>query len=387
MGSGSAHESPPGDPRLGLQPGQRRVGRIPPEPPRVPSPDQLLAEAPAVGETDLGDESSVAVALFALDGHDLAEGQPREVLLRAGRIRLASLRGVDPAEPDDLRSARPKDGERVPVSDADDPPGERLGRRLADQQEKCGSERERVPHSRAPGQGVQDGRSALPARCPRRLGRLPVQQPKGGGPLAAVDHVDPDREDLAVDGRTNLCEPARLVAEPLDRAAGLRHGLPSRRGDRPPPWRGSRGRPAHLDERARLVDRGLPQPSALTPARPARAVACWRFRSSSGSCQVSRASSCPRWTRSPSRTELAGRVRQMGDEELGHVVELRSWRGRGGVDGGPARPPAGSSGPAPGPRGRTPRGARAPRGRAAARSGARAPGGRASAPRRPRGRA
>jgi hypothetical protein len=50
----------------------------------------------------------------------VAEGQPREVLLRAGRIRLAALRGIDPAEPDDLASARPKDGERVSVGDADD---------------------------------------------------------------------------------------------------------------------------------------------------------------------------------------------------------------------------------------------------------------------------
>ena len=99
-------EPPPGDPRLGLEPGQRGVCRVSPEPPRVAGADELLVEALAVGQTDVGDESPVAVALVALDGRDLAEGQPREVLLRAGRIRLAALRGVDPAEPNGRGSAR-----------------------------------------------------------------------------------------------------------------------------------------------------------------------------------------------------------------------------------------------------------------------------------------
>ena len=90
---------------LRLERGQPAVGRVPPEPPRVAGADELSAEAPAVGHADLSDDSPVAVALVALDGHDLAEGQPREVLLRTGRRRLAALGGVDPAEPDDRGSA------------------------------------------------------------------------------------------------------------------------------------------------------------------------------------------------------------------------------------------------------------------------------------------
>jgi hypothetical protein len=128
--------------------------------------DQLLAEAPAVGQTNLGDESPVAVALVAVDGHDLAEGQPREVLLRASRIRLATLGGVDAAESDDLGSATPTDGERVPVGDADDPAGEQLGRRRPGQEEKCDGEGERVPSLCAAGQGVQG------AQCPYAPGAL-----------------------------------------------------------------------------------------------------------------------------------------------------------------------------------------------------------------------
>jgi hypothetical protein len=196
-GVGSRPQSPSGDPGIGFQLGQRWVGQIPSEPPRVTSPDQLVAQAPAVGQADLRDDSPVAVARVAVDGHDLAEGQRREVLPRAGRIRLAALRGVDPAEPDDLGSASSEDGERVAVGDTDDPAGERLGRRRARQQEQSDGEGERVASSCAAGQGIQDaggaptrptpsaarwssGTAAGRRRCPRCRGsRAPA--PRGPG--------------------------------------------------------------------------------------------------------------------------------------------------------------------------------------------------------------
>ena len=126
---------------------------------------------------------------------------------------------------------------------------------------KSDGEGERVPSSRAAGQGVQDGRDPLPARCPRRLGGLPVQQPKRGGPLAAVDHVDPHREDLAVDGGTDLGEAPRFIAEPLEHAAGLCHRLPSREEVCLRLGEAAGGSQSDVDERARLVDRGGPQAS------------------------------------------------------------------------------------------------------------------------------
>jgi hypothetical protein len=71
----------------------------------------------------------VTIAARRLDGDQLPERERRRVLFRAVSVGLATLRRVDANEPDDLGSAAPKDGERVAVGDADDPAGERLGRR------------------------------------------------------------------------------------------------------------------------------------------------------------------------------------------------------------------------------------------------------------------
>jgi hypothetical protein len=84
------------------------------------------------------------------------------VLLRASRIRLAALGGVDPAEPHDRGTAAAKDRERVPVADADDPAGERLGRRRPGQEEKSDGEGERVPSLCAAGRDVQDAAVPYP---------------------------------------------------------------------------------------------------------------------------------------------------------------------------------------------------------------------------------
>ena len=259
-GVGICPQSPSGDSGIGFQPGQRRVGRIPFEPPRVTSPDQLLAQAPAVGETDLGDESSVAVALFALDGHDLAEGQPREVLLSAGRIRLASLGGVDPAEPDDLRSARPKHGERVPVSDADDLPGERLGGRLADQQKRAAANARRC-HTRA--RLLRVFRTAAVPYPPDALGSwvgFRYSSRSAAVPsLPWITWTRTERTWPSTGARTSLRRRAWSLSGPRSRdAPAPRPAEPTE--DRLPPCRGSRGRPTPPPRAFALVDRGLPQP-------------------------------------------------------------------------------------------------------------------------------
>jgi hypothetical protein len=98
-----------------LQAGEQRVGGVAAEPPGGAGADELLAEAPAVGEADLAEESAVAVALGYLDGDQLAERERRRVLLRSLAVGLAALRGVDAAQPDHLGAAGPEDGERVAV--------------------------------------------------------------------------------------------------------------------------------------------------------------------------------------------------------------------------------------------------------------------------------
>lgn len=53
---------PAGLPRLGFEPRQRQVDRVPPEPPRVPGPGELLVEVPAVREDDMGEEPAVTIS-------------------------------------------------------------------------------------------------------------------------------------------------------------------------------------------------------------------------------------------------------------------------------------------------------------------------------------
>ena len=89
-------------------------------------------------------------------------------------------------------------------------------------------------------------------------------------------------------------------------------------------WRGPRGRQARLSTSLRAWSTAaFRRRRAASPLRQLGLGACWRFRSSSGSCHVSRARSWPRWTRSPSRTRSSrAGIRQVGDEQLRHVVEL-----------------------------------------------------------------
>jgi hypothetical protein len=102
---------------------------VPAEPPRQPRADELLVEAPGVGQVNLGEEAAVPIPACRLDGDHLPECERRGVLRGALAVGLPALRRVDATEPDDLGSADPEDGERVAVGDADDPGGERLRRR------------------------------------------------------------------------------------------------------------------------------------------------------------------------------------------------------------------------------------------------------------------
>ena len=154
-------EAPADGPRLGLEGGKNGIPRVPPEPPRQSDPDQLLAEAPAVGQADLGQEAAVPIPARRFDDDHLSERECRGELSGALAVSLAALRSVDTEEPDDLRSVDPEDRERVAVGDVDDPAGEPLGRRRAGQQEQSDGD---AKGSQAAWQGVQDSRDA--PTCP-----------------------------------------------------------------------------------------------------------------------------------------------------------------------------------------------------------------------------
>jgi hypothetical protein len=152
-------EAPASGASLRLESGEDGVPRIPPEPPRQSRPDKFPVEASTVGQTDLGQKSVVTIAAGRLDRDHLPERERRRKVPRALTVGLPALWRINPAEPDDLRSADPKDADRVAVGDADDAAGERLGRCRAGQLEEQGGEDHRVRSgSGAAGQGPQDRR-------------------------------------------------------------------------------------------------------------------------------------------------------------------------------------------------------------------------------------
>jgi hypothetical protein len=78
------------------------LGRVAAEPPRQPSPDDLVVEPTPIRENHLGDEATMAIPIRRLDPHNLAEGELAAELSRSGPEGLAPLGGVDSLESKDL---------------------------------------------------------------------------------------------------------------------------------------------------------------------------------------------------------------------------------------------------------------------------------------------
>ncbi len=400
-----------------LQGREARVRRVPTKPPRVPGTDQLLVEVAPIGQRDVPDGPPVAIQLP--DGHDdgLPErrGRPQTAspaCRRPGPVSGASIpckrmtvgrpswrtvsvspsvmpttrpwnsrASTAPTSPRARRKASP--ARTIPCTGretAGAPPVSRWGRaasggrqRSTPQSNPGHGSTQGWPRPRSPG-AWRGGRSRSRHATVADRRRPPVEQPEHRRPLAPVDDVDPDGEDLAVDGGADLGSRAaprrpgwssarrawatalarrRWSASARARAPGSRQpGGDKRPGLAPSPPRGARGSPR---------------------ARRARPGPCWRFRSSSGSRQVSRARSWPRWTRSPSRTSSsrAGSVRWAMKSSVTSSNSAAGGGAAGAGAGGRLRRPDRLDQHEPRQDEQAPE-LRAPPGRAGGRSGARA---------------